>query len=241
MVLLAKKNGRGVVAASLGTVDPKTWVQFPAPALKLNEDNQMTSEPGVLIVLEGTDGAGLSTQTALLAEHLRSKGEVVILTKEPTSSHIGNLIRSALKREWKPSPRALQLLFAADRAHHLENEIEPALRANKIVISDRYVLSSLAFGSIENDLAFLKQINSKFRKPDLTFIIDTPPRICLERINRTRENIELFEERDRLEQVREKYLSLRSYFKNTSVIDGDREKEKVSEDIQVVVERSIKV
>ena len=113
----------------------------------------MTSEPGVLIVLEGTDGAGLSTQTALLAAHLRSKGEVsVISTKEPTSSHIGNLIRSALKHEWKPSPRALQLLFAADRAHHLENEIEPALQANKIVISDRYVLSSLAFGSIENDL-----------------------------------------------------------------------------------------
>jgi dTMP kinase len=97
----------------------------------------MTSEPGVLIVLEGADGAGLSTQTAVLAAHLRSKGEVVISTKEPTSSHIGNLIRSALKHEWKPSPRALQLLFAADRAHHLENEIEPALRANKIVVSDR--------------------------------------------------------------------------------------------------------
>ncbi len=230
-----------MVAASLGTVDPKTWVQFPAPALKLNEDNQMTSEPGVLIVLEGTDGAGLSTQTALLAEHLRSKGEAVILTKEPTSSHIGNLIRSALKREWKPSPRALQLLFAADRAHHLENEIEPALRANKIVISDRYILSSLAFGSIDVDQEFLKQINSKFRKPDLTFIIDTPPRICLERINRTRENIELFEERDRLEQVREKYLSLRNYFKNTFIVDGYRENEKVSEDILDVVERSIKV
>jgi len=200
----------------------------------------MMSEQGVLIVLEGADGAGLSTQTAVLAEHLRrSKGEAVISTKEPTSSHIGNLIRSALKHEWKPSPRALQLLFAADRAHHLENEIEPALRANKIVISDRYILSSLAFGSIENDLAFLKQINSKFRKPDLTFIIDTPPRICLERINRTRENIELFEERGRLEQVREKYLSLKGYFKNTFIVDGDREKEKISKDIQEVLRKHL--
>jgi dTMP kinase len=199
----------------------------------------MTSEPGVLIVLEGADGAGLSTQTAVLAEHLRSKGETVISTKEPTSSHIGTLIRSALKHEWEPSPRALQLLFAADRAHHLENEIEPALRANKIVISDRYILSSLAFGSIENDLAFLKQINSKFRKPDLTFIIDTPPRICLERINRTRENIELFEERGRLEQVREKYLSLKGYFKNTFIVDGDREKEKISKDIQEVLRKHL--
>ncbi|MCK4399103.1 MAG: dTMP kinase [Methanophagales archaeon] len=199
----------------------------------------MTSEPGVLIVLEGTDGAGLSTQTALLTSYIKDKGEAVISTKEPTSSHIGNLIRSALKHEWKPSPRALQLLFAADRAHHLENEIEPALRANKIVISDRYILSSLAFGSIDVDQEFLKQINSKFQKPDLTFIIDTPPRICLERINRTRENIELFEERDRLEQVRENYLSLRSYFKNTFIVDGDREKEKVSKDIQEVLRKHL--
>jgi len=199
----------------------------------------MTSEPGVLIVLEGTDGAGLSTQTALLTSYIKDKGEAVISTKEPTSSHIGNLIRSALKHEWRPSPRALQLLFAADRAHHLENEIEPALRANKIVVSDRYILSSLAFGSIENDLAFLKQINSKFRKPDLTFIIDTPPRICLERINRTREDIELFEERGRLEQVREKYLSLRDYFKNTFIVDGDREKEKISKDIQEVLRKHL--
>ena len=110
-----------MVAASLGTVDPKTWVQFPAPALKLNEDNQMTSEPGVLIVLEGTDGAGLSTQTALLTSYIKDKGEAVISTKEPTSSHIGNLIRSALNRKQELSGLALQLLFAADRGvslHH---------------------------------------------------------------------------------------------------------------------------
>ena len=114
----------------------------------------MTSEKGILIVIEGLDGAGLSTQAALLAGYLRDKGEAVILTKEPTTSPIGNLIRSALKHEWKPSPLELQLLFAADRENHLEKEIEPALRENKIVISDRYILSSLAFGSVDNDLGF---------------------------------------------------------------------------------------
>lgn len=69
----------------------------------------MTSEKGILIVIEGLDGAGLSTQAALLARYLRDKGEDVILTKEPTSSPIGNLIRSALKHEWKSSPLGIAI------------------------------------------------------------------------------------------------------------------------------------
>lgn len=197
----------------------------------------MTTEEGILIVIEGLDGAGLSTQAALLAKYLSEKNKKVILTKEPTSSPIGNLIKSALNRKPELSLLTLQLLFAADRAEHLEREIEPALRANKIVISDRYILSSLAFGSVDNDLEFLKQINSTFRKPDLTFIIDTPPGVCLERIIKARDNLELFEVVQKLEKVRVNYLALKNYFKNTFVIDGDREKEKVSKDIQEVVEK----
>ena len=130
----------------------------------------MASKKRFLIVIEGLDGAGLSTQAALLARYLRDKDEEVILTKEPTTSSIGNLIKAALKHEWNPSPLALQLLFAADRAHHLQNEIEPALRENKIVISDRYILSSLAFGSIDVDQEFLKRGNSTFIKPDLRYL-----------------------------------------------------------------------
>ncbi len=200
----------------------------------------MTAEEGILIVIEGLDGAGLSTQAALLARYLSERNKKVILTKEPTSSPIGNLIKSALNRKHELSLLTLQLLFAADRAEHLEKEIEPALRENKIVIVDRYILSSLAFGSVDNDLEFLKQVNSRFRKPDLTFIIDTPPRVCLERINKARDNLELFEVEQKLEKVRENYLALKNYFKNTFVIDGDREKEKVSKDIQEVAEKKTK-
>jgi len=199
----------------------------------------MASKKRILIVIEGLDGAGLSTQAALLAGYLRDKGEEVILTKEPTTSSIGNLIKAALKHEWNPSPPALQLLFAADRAHHLQNEIEPALRENKIVISDRYILSSLAFGSVDVDQEFLIQINSKFRKPDLTFIIDTPPEVCLKRINENRATLELFEEERRLEKVRKNYIALKKYFKNTFIVDGNREKERVSKDMRDVVEKSI--
>ncbi|NMX21226.1 dTMP kinase [ANME-1 cluster archaeon GoMg4] len=199
----------------------------------------MNGGNGILIVIEGLDGAGLSTQAAALAEYLGGKNRMVMLTKEPTASPIGKLIKSALNRNPELSLFALQLLFAADRAEHLEKEIEPALRANKIVISDRYILSSLAFGAVDNDIEFLKLINSRFRKPDLTVIIDTPPRVCLERITRTRDNVELFEEEKRLEKVREQFLALKSYFENTFILDGDREKAKVYREIQEVVERTL--
>ena len=125
----------------------------------------------------------------------------------------------------------------ADRAEHLEKEIEPALQTNEIVISDRYILSSLAFGSVDNDVAFLKQINARFRSPDLTIIIDTPPRVCLDRIVRNRDNIELFEEEKRLEKVREQYLTLKTLFGNTFVVAGDRAKETIAKEIHGIVAR----
>jgi dTMP kinase len=197
----------------------------------------MTRKKGWLIVFEGLDGSGLSTQSAFLAEHFRERNETVMLTKEPTASPIGRLIRSVLQRDHEFSLFTLQLLFAADRAEHLEKEIEPALQANEIVISDRYILSSLAFGSVDNDVEFLKQINARFRTPDLTIIIDTPPRVCLDRIVKNRDNIELFEEEERLEKVREQYLALKDYFDNTVIVAGDRTKEAIATEIQGIVAR----
>ena len=195
----------------------------------------MTAKEGCFIVIEGLDGAGLSTQSALLAAYLRTTGNDVLLTKEPTGAPIGKLIKAALNRNPELSLFTLQLLFAADRAEHLKREIEPALEAHKVVISDRYILSSLAFGSVDNDLEFLLAINARFRRPDLTVIIDTPPRVCLERIERNRENIELFEEAERLEQVRARYLELKNYFEHTVIVKGDRPKDEVAKAIQTVV------
>jgi dTMP kinase len=199
----------------------------------------MTAKEGCFIVIEGLDGAGLSTQSALLAAYLRSSGKDVLLTKEPTAAPIGKLIKAALNRNPELSLFTLQLLFAADRAEHLKQEIEPARGANKIVISDRYILSSLAFGSVDNDLEFLLAINARFRRPDLTVIIDTPPAVCLERIERNRENIELFEEEQRLAQVRTRYLELKNYFEHTVIVKGDRPKDRVAKAIQTVVEQML--
>lgn len=190
---------------------------------------------GLLIVFEGLDGSGISTQAKSLCELLLKKGKEVILTKEPTVSFIGGTIKSILKKEIKTSPLTLQLLFTADRAHHLFSEIEPELDKGRIVICDRYILSTLAFGGTEIDIEFLKQINSKFRTPDLTFILDVPPEVCLERIRKTRfEHFELFEEKEKFEKIRQIYLSIKEFFPNVYLIDGNRSIEEVAKEIQEI-------
>src|SRR5690606_25682164 len=109
--------------------------------------------PGRLIVLEGIDGSGTTTQARWLGEALEQRGHAVIVTREPTSGPIGLLIRQALQQQL-PSEngqsvqldfRAMALLFAADRVDHNQRLILPALAAGKIVISDRYTLSSLLY------------------------------------------------------------------------------------------------
>ena len=192
---------------------------------------------GLFIVFEGLDGSGLSTQANLLRNYLADKGRVVILTKEQTDGSIGGLIKSSLRDEWKTSPLALQLLFAADRAHHLASEIEPALNEDKIIICDRYVLSSLAFGSLNLDLEFMKAMNSKFREPDLTFIIDTEPKECLERIKKSRFHLELFEDEKKFTEIRKNFLLIKDMYANMYIIDGNRKIEEVFDDIKKIVNK----
>jgi dTMP kinase len=196
---------------------------------------------GKFIVFEGVDGSGLSTQSVMLKEYLLKKGKIVVLTKEQTDNLIGGLIKSSLKGHIKTSPLTLQFMFVADRSHHLDSEIEPALNEGKIVISDRYLFSTLAFGSLNVDMDFLKIINSKFRKPDLTFIIDCSPDVCLERISKERFHSELFEEKKKMEIIRKNYSSLKDYFPNVYVIDGNgnRSKEEVFEDVKKIVDKIV--
>ncbi|MBL7170255.1 MAG: dTMP kinase [Candidatus Aenigmarchaeota archaeon] len=176
---------------------------------------------GLFIVFEGPDGSGLSTQSNLLAKWFESKKKKVLLTKEPTNNMIGGIIRGILRKEWKVDMKTLALLFSADRAHHLESEIEPALKKGYNVICDRYVLSTLAFEGTGAKIEWLKQLNSQFRTPDFTFIMDVPGRICVERIKKSRFGIEFFEEPEKLDRIRENYKELKDYFPNTFIIKGD--------------------
>jgi dTMP kinase len=133
----------------------------------------------LFIVFEGPDGSGLSTQSRLLMECYRSKNNKVLLTKEPTNSMIGGIIRSVLKKEWEVDMKTFALLFSADRAYHLSSQIEPALKDGYHVICDRYILSTLAFNVEKGTLKWLKQLNSKFRKPGFVFILDVPGEVCV--------------------------------------------------------------
>jgi len=196
---------------------------------------------GKFIVFEGIDGAGLTTQANLLEKALKKAGYKVVLTKEPTNGLIGGLIRACLKNEWKTSLLSLQLLFAADRAHHLEKEILPALKKGKIVICDRYLLSTIAYGMISLEKEWLKFINSKFLQPDLTILLDLSVEVSLKRIKLSRFGAELFEKKEELRKVRKNYLKLAKEFPNVYVIDASRSIEEVHEEVKKLVNRVLKI
>lgn len=185
-----------------------------------------------LIVFEGLDGSGNSTQSFALKEWLSNKGFEVYLTKEPTDGLIGCLIRGVLRKELTVDEETFSLLFAADRMLHIKNTITKFLNDGIIVISDRYRLSNFAYQSVMGiDENWLKCLNEKTITPDLTFIIDTPPTVCIRRIQKQRFHMELFEEVEKLTKVMEKYYVLAKEENNTFIIDGNRPREIVSNEI----------
>ncbi len=197
---------------------------------------------GKFIVFEGLDGSGQSTQIALLEKYLKAKKKKVHTTTEPTNNIVGGLIRGILTHQWKLSNTGLQLLYAADRAHHLESEIFPAIEAGNTVISSRYYFSTFAFGSLNNDLAWLQKINEKFPNPDITFFIRVSPKECMRRINGSRFRTELFEKEKKLEKIIKTYdkISKDKKFKNFYVINGEQTVEEVSQDIVKIIDKFLK-
>jgi dTMP kinase len=193
----------------------------------------------VFVAIEGLDGSGQSTQCELLRQWFENQGKQVHVTKEPTDNLIGGLIRAQLTSEWKSSPECLQLLFAADRAHHLEKEIEPALEKGVNVVTDRYFFSSVAYGGVNTDLEWLKRINSLFRVPDAVFYLNVPASECLQRMKGKRFKLELFEKEEYLEKVRKNYLKISKDFKNFHVIDGTQSREKVHAKITSIIQELV--
>jgi len=196
---------------------------------------------GLLIAFEGLDGAGCSTQTLLLSALLEKQGLKTQTTKEPTNNLIGGLIRGQLTGEWKASPECLQLLFAADRAHHQKREIIPQLKKGYIVICDRYVFSSIAFGSLNiQDREWLEDLNKKFILPDFTFILKVPPKICLARLEKVRYSLELYEEVEKMEKIWKVYEQIAKDFPNVYIIDGERKEEKILSETAKIVKKALK-
>jgi len=186
---------------------------------------------GRFIVLEGPDGSGTTTHAALLAETLRAQGEDVVLTAEPTDSPIGRFIREQLKAQSIESPSALQLLFCADRAWHIEKVIEPALKAGKTVISDRYVISTLIYGeALGLDPDWLVRVNTPFLEPDVMIIALPPLHVCLERIMK-RKQLDVFENTRFQKLIYDLYEKAGAEDTSAVVIDTGGEKDDVAKEI----------
>lgn len=174
---------------------------------------------GQFIVLEGPDGSGTTTHSKLLAEALAKEGRDVILTAEPTDSTIGKFIREQLALKTIPSPTALQLLFCADRAWHIEKVIKPALDAGKTVISDRYVISTLIYGeALGLDPEWLLRVNTPFLEPDIMMIALPPLHVCLERIQK-RKQLDVFENTKFQKKIYDLYEKAGADDRSVQVID----------------------
>lgn len=169
----------------------------------------MSRYPGKLIIFEGTDGAGKSTQIKLLAEYL-SENHQVITTFEPTNGPYGKEIRALYtNRSAKTKEEELEL-FLADRRQHVEELILPNLQAGNIVLCDRYYLSTVAYqGAIGFDTDEILAMNSFAPEPDLALLLHLPVDLGRERITKLRnEKTNDFEKKEMLERVSEIFLRL---------------------------------
>ena len=177
---------------------------------------------GRFIVFEGIDGSGTSTQSRRLAEALRERGSECHLTFEPTANTIGTVIRNLIEgttplpHDPAQAKRLLAMLFAADRLDHLDapgSGIRARLDRGEDVVLARYVLSSLAYeGEESNELELVTTLNAPFPAPDLTVYLSCPVDIALERINSTRDRVDVFENTEKLSRVKANYeRSIKGY------------------------------
>jgi dTMP kinase len=147
------------------------------------------------------------------------------------------MIKEALKEDWSTSFKSLQLLFCADRAKHLEDEIGPALEKGMVVICDRYLFSTLAYGfGAGVDSHWLYNVNRDFRLPDLTIFLDISPDISVSRIGSGKEKQGIFEKREALSRVRKAYMNLAKRFR-FKIVNGEQSKEEISNEVQQIVEK----
>jgi len=144
---------------------------------------------GLWITLEGGDGSGKTTQAALLEHWLREQGRSVVRTREPGGTEVGVLIRDiVLHHRGDIAPRAEALLYAADRAHHVETLVRPALARGDVIIQDRYLDSSVAYqgaGRVLDgvEIRDLSLWAAEGALPDVTVLLDVDPATARQRLD----------------------------------------------------------
>jgi dTMP kinase len=192
---------------------------------------------GTLIAIEGIDGSGKSTQHALIAASLRQAGHDPLVTREPTDGPMGRRIRQMARSGERIEASEELRWFTEDRREHVAQEIGPALEAGRIVITDRYTLSSVAYqgarGLDPDDI--LRASEAEFPVPDLVILVEIDPELGLERV-RARGGVSepSFEDRSFLERVAALFAGLEGA--NLERVDGSLAAEEVHREILALLE-----
>jgi len=200
---------------------------------------------GFFIVFEGIDGVGKTTHAKLLVDFLNKNGYSAIYTTEPTHwSKYGKKIRASFSYKNRLPVQEEFELFLKDRIEHVKNEVTPALNEGKIVVSDRYYYSSVAYqGSRGMSWEYILQTNiSVVMSPDLVILLDVPVDYAMKRILKERKNgANSFEKRESLTKVREIFLLLAEKEPNIiTIVDSTLSVDEVHKNIVKIVMKRLK-
>jgi dTMP kinase len=191
---------------------------------------------GLLIVIEGIDGTGKSTQAKRLVASLVNHGHSVVLSREPTGGPYGRKILEASKSERSLTPQEEVDLFIADRQAHIEELIQPALKEKAIVVLDRYYFSSVAYQGVLEGMTpeAVRQANESFAiQPDLWLILDADPATGLGRVDERGQGTTGFERKEYLEKVASVFRALTG--PNIRHVDAGRSIDEVAAEIETAV------
>lgn len=203
------------------------------------DDNEKAS---LFIVIEGGDGAGKSTQAKLLKKWFETKGYEVLFTREPGGTTLGEKLREIILHGEEISPKTEALLYAADRSHHINSKIRPALQQGKIVLSDRYIDSSIAYQGYGRNLGekVIQDLNfwaTDNLKPDIVIVLDIDPKENMVRGNK--DNIEN-QPIEFHNQVRKFFLKQCEENKNYKLIKARGKIKEIHEKIVAIVQERLK-
>ena len=198
---------------------------------------------GKFIVFDGIDGAGKTTQLDMLARRMTDDGESVYITAEPTGGDIGRLLRSALSGADKRSECEMAVMFVLDRIAH-NAEIEEKINDGVCVLCDRYYHSTLAYQGKTTDYAWVRSMNidcPEIRKPDACIYLDLTPEQSLKRISRGRSSVEIYENLEKLTEVRDSFYSVIEDLRQTGekifVLNADCSREELAEEIYAIIKQ----
>ena len=203
-------------------------------------------ERGRFIVFEGIDGAGKTTQINLLAKYLSEQGRAVYCTAEPTETVIGGHLRDALSGVTRRTICEMAAMFVFDRINHNVNPvngIQKMLADGFDVICDRYYYSSLAYQGSGTDPEWVSNMNlncPEIMRPDVCIFLDLTPEQSMARINRGRATQEIYENEEKLTQVRNQFYRVFEQLRerdNIQIVDAYRSVEEIHADIVALISK----